>query len=147
MIALVGGEHEQRIALMDPGCLEVGKKFPEGCIVIMKLFHVRRLAGTESVFGTETGPFLIVMSVGDVGENDRDALLQHRLDHRERLCRNRIEAGETVQRVSIVIVGVAERGVNVLRPEQRLVSRIAARWLTGQRVLYSAVGSRTKCAA
>src|SRR5208283_246701 len=51
MIAFVGSEDEQSISLVDPFALEVGKKFRKGCIVVLKLLHIRRLARTEGTLG------------------------------------------------------------------------------------------------
>ena len=43
MVALIRGEDEQRIALVDSSGLEVGKKFAKCGVVVTKLFHVREL--------------------------------------------------------------------------------------------------------
>src|SRR5208337_57545 len=91
VIALVGSEDEQSIGLVNPFAFEVGKKCLKGSVVILKLLHVGRFARTERALEGEAVSLLIVVSVGDVGKDHRNAFLQHRLDHRKRLRRDGIE--------------------------------------------------------
>ncbi len=87
MVALVWREDEEGVAFVDAGFLQVQEKRAERGIVISQLIHVRSLAGAEGAFGGR-GFLVIVMRVRDVGVDDGNALLQHRLDHRERLRGN-----------------------------------------------------------
>ena len=74
------------------------------------------------------------MRVRNVSEHHRNALLQHRLNHCKCLRGLRIEAqrAETGEGSSVVIGKAAQRRRDVLHPEKRLITGVAARFIRQQ---------------
>jgi len=140
VIAFVRREDKQGVALIDSGRFQVGKKSPECGVVIGELFYVGSFTGAKSTCRTECCTLVIVVSVGDVSEDHRNALLQHGFDHRQSLrwLRIEIQLAETRDRVSVVVGKAAQRRRNVLHPEQRLIAAVAA-WFIRQQVRHSIV--------
>src|SRR5271157_5052470 len=143
MVAFVGSEDKQGVALIDAGFLQVLEERAKGGIEVSQLSYVRSFTGAESPFGAEGCAFLIVVRVGDIGKHHGDAFFQHSLDHGERLGRGRIEVQlvEAGKRNSVVIGDTAggaagQRGVYVLEAEKGLIARVAARFVW-QCVVYS----------
>ena len=148
MVTFIRCEDKQGVALIDSGGLEVGKKFAEGGVVITELLHVGSFAGAKSFFGAEAGAFLIVVGVGDVGKDDRNAFLEHGLDYGKCLGRHRIEIyrAESGNRISVVIGKAAKRGRYILEAKQRFITGVPSR-LAGQRIRYRIVCGAAKLAA
>ena len=145
VVALVGGDHEQRVGLGDPGRGQVRKEGPEGGILHAQLALVGGAARAQAGPG---GP--VVVHVGQVGEGDRDAVrLQvqgvgqpHRADQPVVPGEPDV-AGRILDHVPVQVAhraGRADHRLDELVAEQRLVARIPAR-LVGQQVGHPAVGA------
>src|SRR5262249_51262587 len=110
MIAFVGSEDEERVRFVDAGGFQVGEKSAEGGVVIGKLLDVSGFAGPEGVGGAERCALLVIVGVGNVGKDHRDALLEHGFDDGKGL-RGRgieVELAEAGQRNAVVVGEAAQ---------------------------------------
>src|SRR5215469_8589654 len=147
MIALIRGEDEDRIALIDAIVRQPREEFAESLVVSGQLSDVACFARAE-----RHTVHVVIMSIGDVYESDRDARLLHFGNHTKRLTGRRIKPRKADQaRVRVhndiaVQVREAARESNsksdVLGTEQSIEPAVAARFV-GQQVRYAVVGRRT----
>jgi len=79
VIALVGGEDEERIALVNAVLGEAGEELAESSIIRFERCDVASLAGA-----IRRGDGVVIMRVGDVGIGNRHAVFLHGRDIRER---------------------------------------------------------------
>ena len=145
VIALVDGDHEQRVALVDAVRGEVLEERGEGVVVVLQLRLVRSLAGPGRRARVRVGGGVRdvgVVHVRDVAVGDGHAVLLHLLDVAERVaCEHPVEAREAAGAGRVgdrlagrVVARTAWRGdrrIDVLRAVERLEARVAA-GLVGQ---------------
>src|SRR5262249_8520933 len=81
MIAFVGSEDEERVRFVDARGLQVGEKGAEGGVVVGELLDITGFTGPEGMRGAERCAFFVVVGVGNVGKDHRDALLEHGFDN------------------------------------------------------------------
>src|SRR5262249_32643051 len=74
-------------------------------VIERKLLHIRRFARTERLRAAQRRAQLIVVGVGDVEIDDRNAGFQQRRDIAKRLRRRRIEAREAREGAGVTDVG------------------------------------------
>ena len=90
MVALVGREHEQRVALVDPVAGEALEELAERSVIPLKRGDVARLTWPVRRSGQK-----LVVGVVDVGIGNGDSVLLHVGDVRQRdLGRHPRESGE-----------------------------------------------------
>ena len=141
VIALVDGEQEQRVRLVDPVGGEAIEELPEGHVVVVQLLDVARFArGVREVDVPRVA--VPVVGVRDVGVRDRDPGLLHLRDPGERVRREHpVEAGEAevaggvLDRLPVEVRHRAARmdhRVDVLRPEEAAVAGVSARLVREQ---------------
>src|SRR5207249_1526099 len=142
VVALVRGELEQRVRLVDAVRSEAGEERAEGFVVVVQLLHVVSFAGPGGagevrVEGSGEGRGVVVVGVADVTEGHGHTGLLHLGDVAEgHLGGHPVEAGKTVlaERVLDLVAGrvvdpgvaAVDRGVDVLGAEQRLETEVAA---------------------
>ena len=136
VVALVHGEQEQRVRLVDPVRREAIEELLEGDVVVVQLLDVARLSrGVREV--DVPGVAVPVVGIRDVAVGDRDPGLLHLRDPGQRDRRlHPVEAGEADVVVLVldhVVVEVRHRParlddrVDVLRAHERVEAGVAAR--------------------
>ena len=155
LVALVDGDHEERVALVDPVRLQPREVRREGVVVRLQLRLVVRFTRAGSSREVRVGRSrergrVVVVGVRDVAPRHRDTGLLHLGQVAERVLRQRsVEAGESglAERIHDWVAGRAvhgrlahhrrargarhgaDRRVDVLRAVQRLVAEIPARFV------------------
>ena len=151
VVALVDGEHEERVALVDPVGREPIEELAEGSVIVMQLLDVTRLTGPVREVDVSRCAMSVV-GIGDVGVGDRHPGLLHLGDVGEGDGRlHAIEAREANVSGGVLddVAGQVGHGaarlddrVDVLGPEQAGVAGIA------KRLVRQGVGARMRgCAA
>ena len=148
VVALVRGENEQGVALVDAVVGEAREELAERGVIRLQGGDVSSLAGAVGRAGR-----VVVMRIRDVGVGDGDAVLLHGCNVGKRnLRRHSIEAGEADAMLGIldyvsVEIGHRTAGADlrchVLVSEQTRVARVPAR-LVRQVVRLAAVGGRAE---
>ena len=130
MVALVNGEHEHRVRLVDAVAGEAVEEGTEGVVVCLELVDIPLRTGAICRMGI-AGDAVEVMGIGDVGEGDRNAGLlhlggvgegrrgRHAVEPREPRVAEWILDRLPVQPGHVRVARVEER-VDLLRAEQTL---------------------------
>ena len=151
VVALVDGDDEERVALVDAVVRETGEELLERGVVGVQLVDVALL--TRAVGEVRVpGGAVAVMCVGDVRIGDRDARLLHLRDPRQRVGRlHSVEAREA-DVAARVLDGVAveirhraarlDHGVDVLRAEETVVAGVRRAGLVRKQIRAAVVRGR-----